>query len=345
LKSHQGPSEQGPGRRRASPAPEASAGTAPLWHSLGAGRFAVAGLVLLAAFGLALGLSMPVVHLRRGLSGTDYSVVGGIVNLAEGGNILLALIVGAFSVVFPIGKLGTLVALLLGRSTDERRARVLRTLTLLGRWSMLDVFVIAILVGAVQLGVLSEGSPRPGLYVFGGAILLSMLATMTLDLGVGRPASDGEVADFVERARGVRWLSALAAVGFVLGLSLPLMSVEKWYFWDHEYSVLAGLWKLAADGEPLLAGGVLLFVGALPMARFAGLGWLQWGRPSPAAARAVLAVEKWAMLDVFGLALLIVIVKIGDLASVHARPGFWVLLGAVSLSAWGSWRMQGGARR
>jgi len=93
-------------------------------------------------------------------------------------------------------------------------------------------------------------------------------------------------------------------------------------------------------GEELLALTVLTFVVALPALRFACLAWLYWGTASPRAARAVARLDRWAMLDVFGLALLIVIVKIGDIATVEPRAGFWFLLAAVSLSVLDSWRMQ-----
>ena len=308
-----------------------------LWRTLGSGRYLVLALTLLAIGALVPGLSLPVMHLRRGLSGHEYSVLAGILNLAQGGNVLLALILVAFSVIFPVAKIGTLLALLFLPLNRARRTRVLRTLTVLGRWSMLDVFVIAILVGAVRLGVLSEGQPRPGLYVFAAAILLSMLSTMTLEQLAAREIHAQALRALHKRGRSGRWVSLVACALFLTGLWLPLMSVEKWVFWDSEYSVLGGARALAEEGEGLLAGAVLLFVVVLPLARYVGLAWFQWGTPSPRAARVVLFLDKWAMLDVFGLALLIVLVKIGDLAAVTPRPGFWILLLAVSLSLFDSW--------
>jgi paraquat-inducible protein A len=258
--------------------------------------------------------------------------------------VLLALIVVAFSVVFPIVKLGALLAALFLELDQARRMVGLRTLSLIGRWSMLDVFVVAILVGSVQLGVLSEGRARPGIYVFAAAILWSMIATVAVHRlsarsGPGPATAVARVGPRIGPPAG-KWRSAAAGVLFLLGLSLPLMEVEKWVFWDHRYSVLTATWSMARGGQALLAATVFLFVVLLPAARFLGLSWLQWGRPSRRAMRAVLAIDKWAMLDVFGLALLVVAVKIGDIASVRARPGLWVLLAAVFLSAYDSWKRQ-----
>ena len=56
--------------------------------------------------------------------------------------------------------------------------------------------------------------------------------------------------------------------------------------------------------------------------------------------RAVLWLEKWAMLDVFGLALLVVVVKIGNVASVAPKLGFWLLLAAAALSLYDGWTLR-----
>lgn len=309
-----------------------------LWSLLGRVRYAALATLVVASVLLGIGLFSPIVYLRRGITSESYSVLTGITDLASGGNLLLAVIIAAFSVAFPIVKLAWLARILFRPATAAQREQSLRVLAALGRWSMLDVFVIAILVGSVRLGVLSEGEPRPGLYVFGAAILLSMIAAVILERSACPPLSDAEVDDFAARVRPNRALTALSAALFVLGLSLPLMQIEKWLFWENEYSLLGGAWHLAQDGGEVLACALLIFVVLLPLTGFAGRGWVQWGSPSRNTVRRQLVLEKWSMLDVFGLALLIVTVKITDIAAVQPRPGFWVLLVAVALSIYDRWR-------
>ena len=95
-----------------------------IWSGSGPGpRLAVLALVATAAATLALGLALPVVYLRKGLSGDTFSVVAGILSLADKGNVLLASIVFAFSVAFPIAKLIGLVAILFRPLVESRRAR------------------------------------------------------------------------------------------------------------------------------------------------------------------------------------------------------------------------------
>jgi paraquat-inducible protein A len=50
-----------------------------------------------------------------------------------------------------------------------------------GYWSMLDVFVVALLTGVVQFGVLAQVVPLPGVIWFGLMVVLTMLASMSFD--------------------------------------------------------------------------------------------------------------------------------------------------------------------
>ena len=60
-------------------------------------------------------------------------------------------------------------------------ARLYRLLELIGRWSMLDVYVVAILVALVQAQSLATMAPGPGVLAFAAVVVLSMLATMAFD--------------------------------------------------------------------------------------------------------------------------------------------------------------------
>jgi len=301
-----------------------------LWDDAGRPWLPV-GLTASAALFLAAGLTTPVVTLRRGLSHDTYSVLGGVADLARADQLLLALIVLTFSFVFPIAKLVLLGALLASPVGVERRDRLLRVLGALGRWSMLDVFVVAILIGAVKLGMISEAHAERGIYVFASAILLSMFATVSVD-GIARAGVPLPPLGPVRSSTVERWTSLVALVLFAVGLALPLMVIQKFRFWDNEYSVLGATRRMFAEGEHLLAGAVLFFVIALPLARLTGLALLRWTRTTEATLRLLLELDKWAMLDVFGLALLVVVAKIGAVASVEIESGFWVLLAAAGLS-------------
>lgn len=112
------------------------------------------------------------------LIGSDsaYSVLSGLWKLAQSSYFYLAAPLFLFSVAFPGTKLLLLLYTWFLPMAPSCRERLLDWLDELGRWSMLDVYVILITAGALQLGILAESVLREGIYVFGGGILLSMVA-------------------------------------------------------------------------------------------------------------------------------------------------------------------------
>lgn len=133
---------------------------------------------VVAAVCLYFGLSEPLIHVEKAVFFTnEYSVWSGIVSLWNDGQWLLAAVVFFFSFVFPIAKLALLAWIWFASVTAARRRRLLELLENLGRWSMLDVFAVAILIVATKLGPIAHVDALPGVYWFCAAILLSMLAT------------------------------------------------------------------------------------------------------------------------------------------------------------------------
>ena len=144
---------------------------------------AVVPAAILFSFCLLLtGLSLPLLYAQQLVFWkSTYSVWTGIVALWQEQERELAALLFFFSIIFPIVKLGALAALWFMRLAAEHRARLLHWLGILGKWSMLDVFVVAILIVLVKLGPLAKVEPRIGVYVFAAAIACSMLTTMHIE--------------------------------------------------------------------------------------------------------------------------------------------------------------------
>jgi len=139
-------------------------------------------LIACAAVLLALGLFLPVLTIRKfAVVENTFSVASGLVALVREREWGLAAIIFVFSVAFPIAKLGMLWALCAGEVAGSRREVLLGRLEWLGKWSMLDVFVVALTVVAVKLGALATAEPRPGIFVFAASVMLSMLATSQME--------------------------------------------------------------------------------------------------------------------------------------------------------------------
>ena len=131
-----------------------------------------------AALALLAGWLLPVMTVRTLLVFYDeVSILTGAFRLLQSGDYLLFLVIVLFTVVLPVGKL--LLAYLAWGRLDVADPRVQRTLgwiETLGRWSMLDVFVLAILVVVIKLSLVSDVEIHAGLYVFVLAVILSMIA-------------------------------------------------------------------------------------------------------------------------------------------------------------------------
>ncbi len=140
------------------------------------------GLLLLAiAVLLGLGVTLPVIRVDRFVFfSREASLVGIVWSLFESREFLLAAIVGVFSILVPAAKLGLLLFLWRGNGGGAVPEALFRYLELLGRWSMLDVLVVALLVFAIKSTGLAAAASEPGLYCFAAAGVLSMVATRAI---------------------------------------------------------------------------------------------------------------------------------------------------------------------
>ncbi len=140
-------------------------------------RHAVNAMLAAATAALLLGLWLPILTLSKlVVVENTFSLLSGIWQLFLAGQPLVGAILLAFSVLLPIAKL----AIIAGYNNAGTRAReeagLPAWLAFTGKWSMLDVFVVAVLVSTVKLGALASVSVRPGLYCFAAAVLLTALA-------------------------------------------------------------------------------------------------------------------------------------------------------------------------
>lgn len=116
----------------------------------------------------------------------DNTIISGVVELWVKGSPSLAVIVFSASIVVPMTKflvLGTLLASTQRQSrwALRQRAKLYRAVEFIGYWSMLDVFVVALLTALVRFGFLSQVEPLPGVVFFGLTVILTMFASMSFD--------------------------------------------------------------------------------------------------------------------------------------------------------------------
>lgn len=148
------------------------------------------------AFGLAAAVMLvpanllPVLTTSNGGEMRTDTIFSGVRALWEDGLWPIATIVFLASLVIPILKLAGLAWLLVAscRPCGPARARTLSrmyaVLDFIGRWSMLDVFLVAFLTGVVRFGILAHAEAEPGIVAFAAAVVLTMLATRAFVPGV-----------------------------------------------------------------------------------------------------------------------------------------------------------------
>lgn len=131
------------------------------------------------SFFLGLGLVAPIITLKKFvLIQNTFSVLSGVLELLKEGQIFLFIVIAGFSVVLPLLKIGILNRLLSIKSQNSANLdKYLHWMHLYGKWSMLDVFVVAVLVVAVKLGAIASVEMRFGLYSFAAAVVLTMYVT------------------------------------------------------------------------------------------------------------------------------------------------------------------------
>jgi len=135
-----------------------------------------------AATGLVLFLpavTLPFLRIERLGHTSENSLVGGVGSLLEHGEWFVGAVVLVFSVILPPVKLLTLLVLseLPWLLKHRYRAWAYRAVEQVGRWGMLDVLFVAVLIAFIKFGDLMRFTPGPGLLVFGSFVFLSLIAS------------------------------------------------------------------------------------------------------------------------------------------------------------------------
>ena len=162
----------------------------------GSRRSFLLGLMIVAAtVCLVLGLTLPIMRLTRFYIWTDvHSLVSVVRELYVSGEIFLAAIICIFSVIFPFFKLLYLLALYSIRQVHPGRpGGFLNRMAWLGKWSMLDVLVLALLIFYAKATNLADATSMPGIYMFAAAVILTMIANSMIEQELSRDQKRGGV--------------------------------------------------------------------------------------------------------------------------------------------------------
>ena len=115
----------------------------------------------------------------------DNTIMGGVITLWKMGSYPIAAIIFVASVFVPLAKLASLTVLCwaakYGRSDPKKQAVLYRVTEYIGKWSMIDVFVVAVLVALIKLGDVLSFYPGLAALTFAGVVILTMTAAENFD--------------------------------------------------------------------------------------------------------------------------------------------------------------------
>ena len=157
--------------------PKCGAAPVPLRERFASNRVAAV-LAVTAMICLGIGLASPFMTMDKLGTRNTFSLVGGIRELFDRGNIVIGAVLLVFSVIFPIVKLIALLAATSSHApiTTKWRRVLHKAADLTGKYSMLDVMVIAVIIVLVKFKNLAHVEAHSGVVWFCGAVLMSLLA-------------------------------------------------------------------------------------------------------------------------------------------------------------------------
>ena len=128
-----------------------------------------------------MGVSLPVIRVSEFGHAHEDSILSGTITLLSNGDWFVGGVVFICSIVIPVLKLAGLLLITSGRPLLSRRhmASAYRLIELVGRWGMIDVLLVGLLVAFIKIGDLVEVSPGPGVIAFGACVFLSLVASTT----------------------------------------------------------------------------------------------------------------------------------------------------------------------
>jgi len=114
------------------------------------------------------------------------TIIEGIEHFVQSGDYFIAIIIFIASILVPVFKVVGIMLIMISiqkrwKTWLKHRTLMFRTIKFIGRWSMLDIFVIAVMVALVNFGTLTSITPAPAATYFAAVVISTMLASNTFD--------------------------------------------------------------------------------------------------------------------------------------------------------------------
>jgi paraquat-inducible protein A len=317
---------------------------------LGGRRFLLSLAIIGAAVCLALGVSLPIIKLTKYVFwSTEHSLLTTVSTLIRDNQLFLGITVLVFSILLPVLKLFYLVLLSTLPAVEIRRQGFrLRALEWLGKWSMHDVLVMALMIFFIKSQGLYDAASLSGVYFFTASVLLMILSYSWLRAETQalteRPARDAAEPTRISIVRNVvlSLLIIVATVFFAMGVILPVIKFTTVYVWTNEHSIATIIYALYKNEEFFLCGVLFVFSVVFPFLKLFYLLTLVTSPDLPHEFKArTFATMEWlgrySMTDVMVLALMIFYMNSSGYTEAKVLPGayFFAASALMTMFAYG----------
>lgn len=140
-------------------------------------------LLIIALTSLVIGITAPLMTLQKlYFFENQVSLISAVTQLFDKKEWVLFIVIGLFSLCLPFIKIFSLAAILhIPHQGESFLDKLLSWIEHWGKWSMLDVFVVALLLVSVKLGALAKVTVHYGIYAFALSVILSMGISFWVD--------------------------------------------------------------------------------------------------------------------------------------------------------------------
>jgi uncharacterized paraquat-inducible protein A len=313
-----------------------------------AGRIKLIPMLLLLSFGLNVtALIAPFLKIDTFLSSEKiYSLPHSVALMWDARLYAIALLILGFSIVFPFVKLAVLSYIWFVSTSIKERKRMLGRIKPFGKWSLLDVFVVVIILVLTNNQTFISTHPLSGIYFFLAAIILSLVVaelinkllypellprTAALKLTKERLSDLSGWRSFI-----VPGLMLLSVATLIAAIGVPFLQISQFLLSSNTYSIFRSFLALCTPVTWLMSMVVLLFLIIFPLLSSTASIVVWYGRFNPVyrdrLEGTVGFLSHWSMLDVFGLALLVFLVEGDALICTEIQPGLFMLTGAIAVN-------------
>ena len=309
-------------------------------RGLGGRRFLLSLAIIGASISLALGISLPSIKLTKFyFFSTEYSLISTVATLIKRNQIFLGSLVFVFSILLPVFKILYLVMLTtMTPEALQRQYGRLRALEWLGKWSMHDVLVLALMIFFIKSQGIYDATSLSGVYFFTLAVVFMILAyawlnifslnaiktrTLKLEAEAARAREPSAVRNFL-----LALFILTASICFALGVMLPSIRFTTIYVWTNEHSIATIIWALYYNHEFFLCGVIAVFSVVFPFLKLLYLLTLCLSPNVSSEFRTKsISVMEWlgrySMTDVMVLALIIFYMNSSGYTEARVLPGVY----------------------